>query len=104
LGRAAEFLGDRAKDFKPVESPMGLQARNQPNAPVRREKCACGIVFERPAATETVLYTAHYDQLGVDPDRNGRNIFSGGVDNATGCAVLLELARTWSQTTKAPYA
>ena len=92
------------KDFKPVELPMRLQARSQPSAPVRSEKCTCGIAFQGSAATEAVLYTAHYHHLGVDPDRNGHNIFNGAVDNATGCAVLLELARTGSQTTKAPSA
>ena len=33
---------------------------------------------------------------------NGHKIYNGAVDNATSCAVLLELARTWSQTTKTP--
>jgi len=39
-----------------------------------------------------VLYTAHYDHLGLDPDMKGHNIYSEAIDNATGCAVLLELA------------
>ena len=34
------------KDFKPVELPMRLQARSQPSAPVRSEKCTCGIAFQ----------------------------------------------------------
>lgn len=53
---------------------------------------------------EAVLCTAHYDHLGIDLDRKGHNIYNGGVDNATGCGVLLEVARLWSQTPAVPLA
>ncbi len=43
-----------------------------------------------------MLYTAHYDHLGVDPNLAGDKIYNGAVDNATGCGILLELARTWT--------
>ncbi|MDQ3125918.1 MAG: M28 family metallopeptidase [Pseudomonadota bacterium] len=47
-------------------------------------------------ADETILYTAHWDHIGVgQPDANGDAIFNGAVDNATGTAGLLELARVW---------
>jgi Zn-dependent M28 family amino/carboxypeptidase len=46
---------------------------------------------------ETILYTAHWDHIGVGaPDANGDAIFNGAVDNATGTAGLLELARAWA--------
>jgi Zn-dependent M28 family amino/carboxypeptidase len=45
------------------------------------------------------MYSAHYDHLGIDTTaKSGDNIYNGAVDNATGCGVLLELARAWSQT------
>jgi Zn-dependent M28 family amino/carboxypeptidase len=45
---------------------------------------------------ETVLYSAHWDHLGVGPaDANGDTIYNGAVDNATGTAALLELARVF---------
>ena len=37
-----------------------------------------------------VLYTAHYDHLGIDPDAKGDNIYNGAADNGTGCGILLE--------------
>jgi Zn-dependent M28 family amino/carboxypeptidase len=46
-------------------------------------------------ADEAVLYTAHYDHFGVRPDMPGDNIFNGAEDNATGCGILLELARAF---------
>ncbi len=45
---------------------------------------------------QAVVLTAHWDHLGVgDPDASGDTIFNGAVDNATGCAVLMELARAF---------
>ena len=45
---------------------------------------------------QAVLYTAHYDHLGFVPNMPGDNIYNGAVDNATGCAIILELARAWA--------
>ena len=46
---------------------------------------------------ETILYTAHWDHIGIGaPDANGDAIFNGAVDNATGTAGLIELARVWA--------
>jgi len=50
---------------------------------------------DRKAAGEAVLYTAHYDHFGIRPDMPGNNIFHGASDNATGCGILLELARAY---------
>jgi Zn-dependent M28 family amino/carboxypeptidase len=45
---------------------------------------------------EAVLFTAHYDHLGIRPEMAGDNIYNGAADNATGCGILLELARAFS--------
>jgi Zn-dependent M28 family amino/carboxypeptidase len=41
---------------------------------------------------EVVIYTAHWDHLGIDPKRKGHQVFSGAIDNGTGLTMLLELA------------
>ncbi|WP_313104564.1 M28 family metallopeptidase [Brevundimonas sp.] len=47
---------------------------------------------------ETILYTGHWDHIGMgEPDANGDRIFNGAVDNASGTAGLLELARQWAK-------
>jgi Zn-dependent M28 family amino/carboxypeptidase len=46
---------------------------------------------------ETILYMAHWDHLGIDPALEGDQIFNGAVDNATGLAGLLELARVFGR-------
>jgi Zn-dependent M28 family amino/carboxypeptidase len=50
---------------------------------------------DRRVADEAVMYTAHYDHFGIRPDMPGDNIFNGADDNATGCGILLELARAF---------
>lgn len=52
---------------------------------------------------EAVLYSAHHDHLGIGvPDASGDRIYNGAVDNASGTALLLEMARVWSRTKPAP--
>ena len=45
---------------------------------------------------EYVIYTAHWDHLGRNPNLKGDQIYNGAADNAAGCAVLLELARAYT--------
>jgi Zn-dependent M28 family amino/carboxypeptidase len=51
---------------------------------------------------EAVMYTAHYDHLGIRSDLSGDNIYNGARDNATGCGILLELARVYAQSPARP--
>ena len=44
---------------------------------------------------EYVIYSAHWDHLGIGTPVNGDAIYNGAIDNATGCAMLLEMARAW---------
>jgi len=41
---------------------------------------------------EYVIYTAHWDHLGIGPAVSGDKIYHGALDNASGVAGLLELA------------
>lgn len=42
---------------------------------------------------ETIIYTGHWDHLGVNSELSGDNIYNGAADNATGTAALLALAK-----------
>jgi Zn-dependent M28 family amino/carboxypeptidase len=59
------------------------------------------IVARLPGKThpgETMIYTAHWDHLGVGaPDAKGDRIYNGAVDNGTGVAALLELGRAFAK-------
>ena len=46
---------------------------------------------------ETVIYSAHWDHLGIGkPDARGDTIYNGALDNATGIAQLIEQARVFA--------
>jgi Zn-dependent M28 family amino/carboxypeptidase len=51
---------------------------------------------------EYVIYTAHWDHLGIGPAVNGDTIYHGAVDNASGVAGLLEIARSFTKVRPAP--
>jgi len=57
---------------------------------------------DRKMADEAVIYTAHYDHFGIRPDMPGDNIFNGADDNATGCGILLEVARAFGTVAQRP--
>ena len=54
------------------------------------------------AAQQAVVYSAHYDHLGIDPNLSGDKIYNGAVDNGTGCGILLELARAFATSAAPP--
>jgi Zn-dependent M28 family amino/carboxypeptidase len=49
-----------------------------------------------------IVLSAHYDHLGIGPEINGDSIYNGLLDNAFGCAGLLELARIYSKSETGP--
>lgn len=52
--------------------------------------------------SEAVIFSAHWDHLGIGDPVNGDSIYNGAVDNATGCGMLLEMARAWAALPQKP--
>ncbi len=91
------------RGFKAVELPLRLQAHI--TSRVRKYE-SDNVVAMVPGANSSpggnVLYTAHYDHLGIDATAAGDKIFHGAVDNGTGCAILLEMARAYASAKTPP--
>lgn len=51
---------------------------------------------------QAVLYSAHYDHLGIVHATGGDSIYHGAQDNATGCGILLEIARSLTASRQPP--
>ena len=87
----------RSRDFRPVELPGATFSGMFDVA--TSQITTQNVIARLPGTThpeESILYIAHWDHIGVgEPDANGDAIFNGAVDNATGTAGLLELARVW---------
>jgi Zn-dependent M28 family amino/carboxypeptidase len=91
------FQQAQSRDFKPVELPVHLKAHIASTVRPFNSRNVLAMLPGAAKQDELVMYTAHYDHLGIDASRTGDNIYNGAVDNATGCGILLELARAWSQ-------
>ncbi|WP_445773162.1 M28 family metallopeptidase [Shewanella sp.] len=50
---------------------------------------------------EHILFTAHWDHIGVDTSKTGDQIYNGALDNASGTAGILEIARQFAKQAKA---
>lgn len=93
-----------SRSFKPVELPVTLKETIVSNVRQFASRNVIGKVNGSSPAmrNQAVLYTAHYDHLGIHPDEPGDNIYNGAADNATGCGILLELARAFATATQKP--
>lgn len=56
-----------------------------------------GLLPGTDRADEVILYTAHWDHVGIGPAIKGDSIRNGAVDNASGTAAIIEIARAFSQ-------
>jgi Zn-dependent M28 family amino/carboxypeptidase len=98
------FQQSQSRDFKPIPLDLKLKAHIVSRL---RPFVSRNVVAMRPGSdatltNEAVLFTAHYDHLGIDTSRKGDQIYNGAVDNATGCGILLELARMSASAKSAP--
>ena len=91
-----EMANDRA--FTPQELP--IQAAVDIDYEVRRFEGTnvIGKIAGQTHPNESIVYTAHHDHLGIgQPNAKADSIYNGAVDNASGVAMLLELADAFSQ-------
>ncbi len=87
------------KDFKPVALPAkaGFTLQNTLRR-VKSKNVVARLDGSDPALRDQwVVYSAHWDHLGKDPNLQGDQIFNGALDNATGTAALIELARAYTK-------
>ncbi|MFS2005302.1 M20/M25/M40 family metallo-hydrolase [Duganella sp. CT11-25] len=95
------------KDFRPV-SLKGTADFKIDNAArvVNSNNVVARIEGSDPKLkNEYVIYSAHWDHLGIDerlPGERSKQIYHGALDNASGVAALLELAKAYKALPQAP--
>ena len=105
-GNNFEQLKDaaRQKGFKPV--PLNAKAnfalKNQLRQIESRNLVAKLEGADPQLKDEYVIYTAHWDHLGKDDKLTGDQIYNGAMDNASGTAGLLELAKAFTKLPQKP--
>jgi Zn-dependent M28 family amino/carboxypeptidase len=98
LARAAAQKG-----FKPVALKLtaDLTLHNQVRSVVSHNVVALVRGSRHPQ--QVMVYTAHWDHFGTKPGPDGKpQIFHGAIDNGSGVAGLLELARVYARQKQAP--
>ena len=88
-----------SKDFRPVafNAKASFSVTNKIR-PLASRNVIAKIEGSKPARSEEyVIYTAHWDHLGRNTRLKGDQIFNGALDNASGCAGILEIAREFTQ-------
>jgi hypothetical protein len=93
------------RDFKPV--PLGITTSISMNVELDRVQSGnvLGLIEGSDPALkdEVVIYTAHHDHLGIGtPNDTGDNIYNGAMDNASGVAQILAIARAIKALPTAP--
>jgi Zn-dependent M28 family amino/carboxypeptidase len=93
-----------SRSFKPVELPVRVKETIVSKVRSFASRNVVGKVngSDPKLAQQAILYSAHYDHLGIHPDEPGDNIYNGAADNATGCGILLEMARAFAGAEQKP--
>src|SRR5258705_715264 len=87
----------KRKDFQPVPLKATLDVHGHANTEEITSHNVLGIVRGSKYPDETVIYTAHWDHLGIgQPDAKGDRIYNGAIDNGTGLAQLIEQGRAFA--------
>ncbi len=100
-GQELETLKKAAlsRDFRPV--PLGVKGSLSVGNTFRRvdsHNVVAKLEGSDPRLKEQyVVYLAHWDHLGKKTTSDGEQIYNGAVDNASGTAALLEMARGFAQ-------
>jgi Zn-dependent M28 family amino/carboxypeptidase len=88
----------RRKDFQPMPLKATISANVTANTETITSQNVVGILPGKSRPDETIIYTAHWDHLGIgQPDANGDRIYNGALDNATGISHIIEQARAFAK-------
>ncbi|SEQ89371.1 M28 family metallopeptidase [Pedobacter rhizosphaerae] len=96
------FTKAREKGFKAVD--LGLSASVGIKTLIKKSK-SFNVLASIPGESkkdESIIYSAHWDHLGIGEKVQGDSIYNGAVDNATGVASLLEIAGAFKKLNKKP--
>jgi len=80
------------RGFKPVDLKQKVSFAYKNKVEYVKSNNVAAILPGTVRPDEYVIYTAHWDHLGINPVFKGDSILNGAVDNASGVATLLEMA------------
>ena len=106
-GHTLDELVNLVKERKPLPRfPLAVSVRAKATVN-KKEIESANLVAELPGSdpklkNEYVVLSAHLDHIGVGEPINGDRIYNGAMDNASGSAVLLDLAGSFKKSARRP--
>jgi len=96
-GKDYDELKKKAAQHGFNAEPLGLKASLEFENKIRKaaSRNVIGLLPGSALKDEYIIYTAHWDHFGINPELEGDQIFNGALDNATGTAALIELAEAF---------
>jgi len=86
----------RKPDFQGFSTGMTLSTSLAVEPTYNVSKNVIAKITGKTAPEEVIIYTAHWDHIGIGkPDETGDTIYNGALDNASGTAALLALAKAF---------
>jgi Zn-dependent M28 family amino/carboxypeptidase len=92
----------RQRGFKPVAMGLNASASLVNETETINSRNVAAILKGSEAPDEIFIYMAHWDHFGTDPKLEGDQIYNGALDNASGTAALLEIAKAYANLPQAP--
>ncbi|MGA9651203.1 M28 family metallopeptidase [Pedobacter sp.] len=92
----------RKKDFKAVELKQSVTVGLSNKFKYSTSQNVIGRIKGTKRPDQTIIYTAHWDHLGIGPKVNGDSIYNGAVDNASGVAAMLAIAKAFQDKKEKP--
>ena len=83
------------KDFKPVILPVKVSGAMKSTFETNVSRNVCGLIKGSKHPDEVIVYTAHWDHIGVGTPVKNDSIYNGATDNASAVSWMLEIARAF---------
>lgn len=102
LDLSKQIRAARQQGFKPVPLNATVTASIKNEIREDNSKNVIAMVKGSKYPAETIVYTAHWDHMGVGQAVEGDSIYNGALDNASGTATVMAIAKAYSQLKQAP--
>ncbi|MCP4102616.1 MAG: M28 family peptidase [Lentisphaerae bacterium] len=96
------ILSAKKKEFNGVSLNATLSIEIEQKVRYDNSKNVLGIIEGSERPDECIVYSAHWDHLGIGPVLNGDSIYNGAVDNGTSLAWMMEIAEAFMNLNQKP--
>jgi Zn-dependent M28 family amino/carboxypeptidase len=93
----ASLTAAAKRGFTPVKMNMKASVTFKNSVEYTKSNNVAALWPGNDQADEYIIYSGHWDHFGVNPALKGDTILNGAVDNATGAAALIELAKAFTK-------